>query len=160
MTPGKAAVTARAIVDDVLGRAMARDIWTGNYDKVLPLSVQQFELTAVLPAVFYMFRFAQRRGRASSLRRLAEEPVVQRKKKSSRRLTASQASLLRAHTSRISAAKRNKPSLVICSCRFAWRTRTKPLEEKNRCSESPRRTTWRVGSICRSRWYIFDMFQR
>ncbi len=55
--------TARAIVDDVLGRQMTREIWSGNYDKVLPLSVQPFDLSAVLPAVFFMFRFGHRRGR-------------------------------------------------------------------------------------------------
>lgn len=55
--------TARAIVDDVLGRAMTREIWSGNYEKVLPVSVQSFDLTAVLPSVFYMFRFGHRRGR-------------------------------------------------------------------------------------------------
>lgn len=54
--------TARAIVEDVLGRDMTREIWTGNYDKALPVSVQDFDLSAVLPAVFYMFRFGQRRG--------------------------------------------------------------------------------------------------
>jgi hypothetical protein len=46
---------------------MTREIWTGNYDKVLPISVQDFDLTAVLPAVFYMFRFGQRRGKGRFL---------------------------------------------------------------------------------------------
>ena len=55
--------TARAIVDDVLGRQMTREIWSGNYAKVLPVSVQIFDLSAVLPAVFFMFRFGHRRGR-------------------------------------------------------------------------------------------------
>ena len=54
--------TARSIVDEVLSRSMTREIWTGNYDKVLPVSLQRFELSAVLPAVFYMFRFGVRRG--------------------------------------------------------------------------------------------------
>ena len=40
---------ARAVVDDVLGRKMTREIWSGNYDKVLPVSVQDFELSAILP---------------------------------------------------------------------------------------------------------------
>lgn len=56
-----------AIVDDILSPSMARDIWTGNYDKVLPISTQSFELSAVLPAVFYMFRFGQRRGKGKFL---------------------------------------------------------------------------------------------
>jgi hypothetical protein len=60
-------VTARAIVDDVLGRGMTRELWTGNYEKVLPISTQLFDLTAVLPAVFYMFRFGHRRGKGKFL---------------------------------------------------------------------------------------------
>ena len=54
---------ARKLVEDVLGPSMTREIWSGNYDKVLPVSVQDFELSSILPAVFYMFRFGQRRGR-------------------------------------------------------------------------------------------------
>ncbi len=57
------ATTARAIVDDVLGRSMTREIWTGNYEKALPVSVQDFDLAGILPAVFYMFRFGLRRGK-------------------------------------------------------------------------------------------------
>lgn len=62
-----AAATARAIVDDVLGRGMTREIWSGNYEKALPVSVQSFDLSAILPAVFYMFRFGHRRGRGKFL---------------------------------------------------------------------------------------------
>jgi hypothetical protein len=59
--------TARSIVDDVLGRARTREIWTGNYEKALPVSVQDFDLSAVLPAIFYMFRFGHRRGKGRFL---------------------------------------------------------------------------------------------
>ena len=59
--------TARDIVEDVLSPAMTRELWTANYDKVLPLSIQDFDLTAVLPAVFYMFRFGYRRGKGAFL---------------------------------------------------------------------------------------------
>ena len=41
---------------------MVEEIWTGNYEKVLPITLLDFELSAVLPAVFYMFRFGHRRG--------------------------------------------------------------------------------------------------
>ncbi len=63
MSPARAAGAARAIVDDVLGRGMTREIWSASYDKVLPVSVQDFDLTSVLPAVLYMFRFGHRRGK-------------------------------------------------------------------------------------------------
>ncbi len=65
MSPGKTATTGRAIVNEVLGSGMTREIWTGNYEKALPISVQDFDLSAVLPAVFYMFRFGHRRGKGS-----------------------------------------------------------------------------------------------
>jgi hypothetical protein len=63
MSPARTPLTARSIVDDILGRAKTREVWTGNYDKALPVSVQDFDLSAVLPAVLYMFRFGHRRGR-------------------------------------------------------------------------------------------------
>ena len=63
MSGSKSPTAARAIVDEVLGRGMTREIWTGNYEKALPVTVQDFELGAVLPAVFYMFRFGCRRGK-------------------------------------------------------------------------------------------------
>ena len=54
--------SVRKLVEEVLSRDMTREIWSGNYDKVLPFSILDFELPAILPAVFYMFRFGQRRG--------------------------------------------------------------------------------------------------
>lgn len=68
------APTARSIVDQLFGRDMTREIWTGNYDKVLPLTIQDFDLTAVLPAVFYMFRFGQRRGKGKFLETFTSTP--------------------------------------------------------------------------------------
>src|SRR2546425_12533115 len=67
MPSNRTLTTARAIVDDVLGRGTTREIWTGNYEKVLPVSVQDFDLSAVLPVVFYMFRFGHRRGKGKFL---------------------------------------------------------------------------------------------
>ena len=52
----------RKIVEDVLSPDMVGEIWSGNYDKVLPVALQTFEISAVLPAVFYMFRHGHRRG--------------------------------------------------------------------------------------------------
>lgn len=76
--PGQA---ARAIVDEILGRGMTRDIWTANYEKVLPISLQVFDLTAVLPAVFYMFRFGQRRGKGRFLDAFGGEGPPSEKKR-------------------------------------------------------------------------------
>lgn len=67
MSPARNPKTARGIVDEVFGQGMTREIWTGNYNKVLPISIQDFDLSAVLPAMFYMFRFGSRRGRGKFL---------------------------------------------------------------------------------------------
>ncbi len=74
--------TARAIVDEVLGRGMTKAIWTANYEKVLPLTVQHFDLTAVLPAMFYMFRFGHRRGKGRFLEAFGGDGTESEKKKS------------------------------------------------------------------------------
>ena len=52
---------------------MANEIWSARYDKVLPISFNDFKLSAVLPAVFYMFRFGQRRGKGNFLETFAPE---------------------------------------------------------------------------------------
>lgn len=59
--------SARDIFRNVLPRNMADEIWSARYDKVLPISSNAFDLSAVLPAVLYMFRFGQRRGRGKFL---------------------------------------------------------------------------------------------
>ena len=64
--------SARYIVRDVIPRRMADEIWSARYDKALPISYG-FELSAVLPAVFYMFRFGQRRGRGEFLKTFAPD---------------------------------------------------------------------------------------
>ncbi len=81
MSRASSGQTARSIVDDVLGRGMTRAIWTANYDKVLPFSVQDFDLTAILPAVFYMFRFGHRRGKGRFLETFAGEGAASEQKK-------------------------------------------------------------------------------
>ena len=57
----------RKIVEDALSPDLVEEIWTGSYDKVLPMTLLVFELSAVLPAVFYMFRYGHRRGAGNFL---------------------------------------------------------------------------------------------
>ena len=68
--------SARDIVRDVIPRRMADEIWSARYDKALPISFNAFELSAVLPAVFYMFRFGQRRGQGEFLKTFAPDGVT------------------------------------------------------------------------------------
>jgi len=83
--------SVRAIVDEVFGRGMTREIWTGNYDKALPISIQYFDLTAVLPAVFYMFRFAHRRGKGEFFKKFGGDlgTIRERKRAATIELVAS-----------------------------------------------------------------------
>lgn len=67
MSSTRGSISARAIVDDVFGRDTTREIWSGSYTKALPITVGDFDLTAALPAVFYMFRFSYRRGKGRFL---------------------------------------------------------------------------------------------
>ena len=75
--------SARAYVDEILSHKMTREIWSGNYDKVLPVSVQIFELSSILPAVFYMFRFGQRRGGGNFLKTFADKVGTPRQRRRS-----------------------------------------------------------------------------
>lgn len=82
MRLGKTNVTPRAIVDEVLSPGMTREVWSGNFDKVLPITVNSFDLTAVLPAVFYMFRFGHRRGKGKFLETFGATSGTMKEKKS------------------------------------------------------------------------------
>ncbi|MCC6454487.1 MAG: hypothetical protein IT328_06050 [Caldilineaceae bacterium] len=77
------ATTARSIVTDVLGPNMTREIWTGNFDKALPISVQDFDISAVLPAVFYMFRFGHRRGKGRFVETFGEDAETKKERRNS-----------------------------------------------------------------------------
>lgn len=69
------ASTPRAMVSQVLPPKMVNELWTSNYTKALPITLYAFELSAVLPAIFYMFRFGQRRGRGQFLNTFGPEGV-------------------------------------------------------------------------------------
>ena len=60
-------MSVRKLVEGVLSPAMTREVWSSSYAKVLPVTVQDFDVSAVLPAVFYMFRFGHRRGKGRFL---------------------------------------------------------------------------------------------
>ena len=56
-------MNAKSIVESVFSVPVAKRLWTGNIDSLLPVTPQYFSVAAVLPAVLYMFRWGQRRGR-------------------------------------------------------------------------------------------------
>ena len=57
--------TVKTIVEDVLTNKITKELWTGNYLPVLPFTPNGFDLDAILPAVFYMFRVGKRRGKGT-----------------------------------------------------------------------------------------------
>jgi hypothetical protein len=81
MSKSSSPTAARAVVDEVFGRAMTRELWTSNYEHALPMSVQYFDLGAILPAVFYMFRFGVRRGKGRFVETFAGSPGTARQQK-------------------------------------------------------------------------------
>jgi hypothetical protein len=56
-------MNAKAVIQDVFSKAFAEQIWTANTYSVFPVTPMDFSVGAVLPAVFYMFRWGHRRGK-------------------------------------------------------------------------------------------------
>ena len=73
---------ARKLVEDELTPRMARELWSGNYARMLPITVQYFDLAAVLPSIFYMFRFGYRRGVGEFLNTFGSEGTPANRRKS------------------------------------------------------------------------------
>lgn len=63
----------RTIVKDEMAPNRAKELWTAGYAKALPITINHFELSAVLPAIFYMFRFGERRGPGAFLNAFAPD---------------------------------------------------------------------------------------
>lgn len=57
--------TAKTIGEDVLTPARIRELWTGNYLPALPFTPQNFDIGTLLPAMLYMARWGQRRGKGA-----------------------------------------------------------------------------------------------
>ncbi len=55
--------TARNIVEESLSPQRCNALWTANYLPVLPMTPQNFDIGALLPAMLYMVRWGRRRGR-------------------------------------------------------------------------------------------------
>jgi len=152
MTTARAPKTARAIVDDVLGRDMTREIWTANYEKALPISVQDFDLFAVLPAVFYMFRFGHRRGKGSFLDTFASSDGSAKERRQAATIERVATRLAKdglfegfdAETERAILGE-----LLLCFCL-----------ENSKFSEWRPPTIWQRGSIFPNTFQTFAMFQK
>ncbi|MBF0160289.1 MAG: hypothetical protein HQL58_12285 [Magnetococcales bacterium] len=52
----------RTVVENVLTLARTKKLWTVIYEPVLPFTIMDFEIGALLPAMLYMARWGHRRG--------------------------------------------------------------------------------------------------
>jgi len=52
----------KQILEEVLGIGVVKEIWSKNFLEAIPFTLQDFEVGAVLPAMFYLFRRGYRRG--------------------------------------------------------------------------------------------------
>lgn len=57
--------TAKTIAEEVLTPARVRELWTANYFPALPFTPQHFDIGTLLPAMLYMARWGQRRGKGA-----------------------------------------------------------------------------------------------
>ncbi|MGH8730050.1 MAG: hypothetical protein ACREV9_18240, partial [Burkholderiales bacterium] len=76
--------TPRTITDSVLSPARVRELWTANYLPALPFTPQNFDIGTLLPAMLYMARWGQRRGKGafkeafgSKINDKAEPPTIE-----------------------------------------------------------------------------------
>lgn len=61
-------MNAKSAVEAVFSVPIAKRLWSANIESLLPVTPQNFSVAAVLPAVLYMFRWGQRRGRGQFVR--------------------------------------------------------------------------------------------
>ncbi|WP_156013142.1 hypothetical protein [Thioalkalivibrio sp. HK1] len=75
--------TVQKIVGDTLTRTMFDAIWTNNYYKVFPVTMQDFDISTMLPSIFYLFRYGERRGTGAFFKFFAldAEPARKSEKK-------------------------------------------------------------------------------
>jgi hypothetical protein len=66
----------KQVVEDVLGKKDAKELWAIGYRPALPVTPQDFTLGSVLPAVLYMMRWGQRRGRGKFAEKFGKEGTV------------------------------------------------------------------------------------
>lgn len=71
------------IVTEVLGVPMTKKIWSASYFEALPVAIQNFDLFAVLPAMFYLFRFGHRRGRGKFLKTFGASAGTEKERRES-----------------------------------------------------------------------------
>ncbi|QUW04557.1 hypothetical protein J8C06_12295 [Chloracidobacterium validum] len=70
--------TYKSRLRDCFGKDWCDQVLTGDYRPAIPLSLQDVDITAVLPTVFYMIRSVQRRGKGRFTSVFGADPTVGR----------------------------------------------------------------------------------
>ncbi len=112
-------VNPRDIVRGVLPRNMAKELWSARYEKALPITSNSFELSAVLPAVLYMFRYGRRRGTGEFLKTFVPEggtPPERRRKATVERVAKALASSADLHGFDGQVEQAVLGDLLLCFC--------------------------------------------
>lgn len=67
---------SRRVVEEVLGRRDVKELWGTGYYHALPVTPQDYTLGSVLPAVLYMMRWGNRRGKGRFFDVFGNEPTI------------------------------------------------------------------------------------
>jgi hypothetical protein len=67
---------SKQVVEEVLSKRDAKELWAIGYRPALPVTPQDFTLGSVLPAVLYMMRWGQRRGKGKFADKFGKEATV------------------------------------------------------------------------------------
>lgn len=71
-------MNAKEVFESVLSVPTVKKLWTANYQPALPFTPQEFSIGAIMPAVFYMFRWGHRRGKGKFIEKYGQ---IQNEKK-------------------------------------------------------------------------------
>lgn len=145
--------TAKTIADEVLTPARVRELWTANYLPALPFTPQNFDIGTLLPAMLYMARWGQRRGKGafkeafgSKINGKAEPPTIENVASG---LLAKQAGVFDGFGDPYAQS-------LLADLLLTYSLENKGHEDTtSRCNACSPPTTWRAGWICRIRSHIF-----
>lgn len=65
-------MNAKEAFESVLTVPTMKKLWTANYQPALPFTPQEFSIGALMPAVFYMFRWGHRRGKGKFIEKYGQ----------------------------------------------------------------------------------------
>jgi len=71
----------KTVFEDVFSKARTRALWTANYLPAIPFTPQDFNIGAILPAMLYMMRWGDRRGKGEFEKSFGHEVIDKKGRK-------------------------------------------------------------------------------